>query len=243
MSIDAVPAYRERPARGIAGAVVWTRVIAAGEDAPVLPDGCMDLLWLGERLVVAGADSRAYVPSAAVAATISGIRFYPGAAPALLGVPAHELLDRRVELADLWPAARVRALRGIVAGASDPMIGLEQAVRRGADAAEPVDPRLRRIVTRLADGASVAATADELGLGPRRLHRMSLAAFGYGPKVLARVLRMQRALALARAGIPFAETAFRAGYADQAHLAREVRGLSGRSLGQLVARTAQDSGA
>ncbi|MGY2063123.1 helix-turn-helix domain-containing protein, partial [Nocardia gipuzkoensis] len=120
---------------------------------------------------------------------------------------------------------------------------LEEAARRGGAPAEPADPRLRRIVTRLAGGVSVAATADELELGPRRLHRMSLAAFGYGPKVLARVLRMQRALALARDGIPFAETASRAGYADQAHLAREVHRLSGRSLGRLMARTDQDSGA
>ncbi|MFI5777552.1 helix-turn-helix domain-containing protein [Nocardia sp. NPDC051570] len=235
MSIDPVPAYRERPARGIEGALVWSRTVAPGAAAPVLPDGCMDLLWTGERLLVAGPDTRAYrTASRETVTTISGLRFFPGTAPALFGVPAHELLDRRVELTDLWPAARVRALAGIVAGAGDPMLGLEAAARRGAAGTEPADPRLRRIVTRLADGASVAATADELGLGARRLHRMSLAAFGYGPKVLARVLRLQRALALAYDGIPFAETAFRAGYADQAHLAREVRRLSGRSLGQLI---------
>jgi AraC-like DNA-binding protein len=66
------------------------------------------------------------------------------------------------------------------------------------------------------------------------LHRRSLTAFGYGPKTLARILRLQRALALARKGVPFAETAARAGYADQAHLARDVRELAGMPLGQLV---------
>ncbi|WP_280391687.1 helix-turn-helix domain-containing protein [Nocardia wallacei] len=70
-----------------------------------------------------------------------------------------------------------------------------------------------------------------------------MSAFGFGPKMLARVLRLQRALRLARAGVPFAETAFRAGYADQAHLAREVRELAGKPLGQLVSRAGQDSGA
>ncbi|MCM6776326.1 helix-turn-helix domain-containing protein [Nocardia sp. CDC159] len=233
--MDAVPGYRERPARGLPGAVVWTRAIAAGDDAPVLPDGCMDLLWRGERLFVAGPDTRGHLTAAAAGSVISGIRFFPGTAPALLGVPAHELLNTRTELTELWSVTRVRPLAGIVAGAADPMRGLEEAARRVAADTDPVDARLRRIVRRLSEGASVAETADEVGLGARRLHRMSLAAFGYGPKMLARVLRMQRALALARDGIPFAETAVRAGYADQAHLAREVRSLAGRPLGRLIA--------
>ncbi len=85
-------------------------------------------------------------------------------------------------------------------------------------------------------GRPVAATADELGLSARQLHRRALTAFGYGPKTLARVLRLQRALALARAGTSLAETAVRSGYADQAHLARDVRELAGVPPGELLAR-------
>jgi AraC-like DNA-binding protein len=73
----------------------------------------------------------------------------------------------------------------------------------------------------------VAAIADTLDLSARQLHRRSLDAFGYGPKTLARVLRMHRALDLARTGVPLAETAFRSGYADQSHLAREVKAFAG----------------
>ncbi|PWU53110.1 AraC family transcriptional regulator, partial [Micromonospora globispora] len=57
--------------------------------------------------------------------------------------------------------------------------------------------------------------AAEVGLGQRALHRRSLSLFGYGPKTLA------------RAGTPLAEVAARAGYADQAHLTRDVRELAG----------------
>ncbi|MBB5911987.1 AraC-like DNA-binding protein [Nocardia transvalensis] len=243
MEIDPPSAYRERPSEVVAGAVVWSRSMPARDAAPVLPDGCMDVLWTGERLVVAGPDTRGYVPGAGIGTRISGIRFYPGTAPALLGVPAHELIDSRVPLTELWSAARVRELTGMVASADDPLSGLEELARRRAAEVAPADPVLPHIVRRLETGAAVAAVADELGLGSRRLHRMSLSAFGYGPKMLARVLRMQRAVALARGGIPFAETAFRAGYADQAHLAREVRELAGKPLGQLVSRDAQPSGA
>ena len=57
-----------------------------------------------------------------------------------------------------------------------------------------------------------------------------LVAFGYGSKVLARVLRLEKAPALARGGLSFATAAAEAGYADQAHLAGEVRVLAGVPL-------------
>uniref|UniRef100_UPI002458F2DB helix-turn-helix domain-containing protein n=1 Tax=Nocardia wallacei TaxID=480035 RepID=UPI002458F2DB len=113
----------------------------------------------------------------------------------------------------------------------------------GAPAGSAAAAYLAYFSVGVAGGSRGGRPPDELGLGARRLHRMSLSAFGYGPKMLARVLRLQRALRLARAGVPFAETAFRAGYADQAHLAREVRELAGKPLGQLVSRAGQDSGA
>jgi AraC-like DNA-binding protein len=192
----------------------------------------MDLLWNDGRLFVAGPDTRAYVTEGHSA--WAGVRFYPGTAPALLGVPAHELRDRRVELADIRPAAEVRRLTASVRAAADPATGLEEVAHRWAASTEPPDPLLRRLVAALGSGRPVAATADELGLGARQLHRRSLHAFGYGPKTLARVLRLQRALALARAEVSFADTAARAGFADQAHLARDVREFTGVPLGVLL---------
>ncbi|MFD5400209.1 helix-turn-helix domain-containing protein [Streptomyces griseorubiginosus] len=218
--------YTERASR-LAGAVLWT-----GDGAGrVLPDGCMDLLWNGGRLLVAGPDTRAYV-TAGAPGTWVGLRFHPGSAPAFLGVPAHELRDLRVELADLWPASEVRRLRSRMAGAADPAAALEDIA---LERAVPADPVLRALVASLDAGRPVGVTADELGFGARQLHRRSLVAFGYGPKTLARILRLQRALALARAGVPHAETAARCGFADQAHLARDVRELTGVPLTRLLA--------
>ncbi|MFF9602037.1 helix-turn-helix domain-containing protein [Streptomyces sp. NPDC014684] len=224
--------YEERPSR-LAGAVVWR--LTPGDEAarPVLPDGCMDLLFSEGRLLVAGPDTRAHVPEGPPRAW-AGLRFFPGTAPALLGVPATELRDTRVELTDLWPAARVRRLRDRVMAAPDAAAALEDiALVRAAECGRP-DPLLRRLVESLDADRPVAATAAELGLGERALHRRCLTAFGYGPKTLARILRLQRALALARSGVPYAETAARAGYADQPHLARDVRDLAGRTLGELL---------
>ncbi|MFI6644991.1 helix-turn-helix domain-containing protein [Streptomyces sp. NPDC050504] len=206
---------------------MWTKAGAGG--TPVLPDGCMDVIWAEGRLFVAGPDTRAHAAPRS-AERFVGIRFAPGTAPALLGVPAHELRDLRVDLDELWPAAQAHALAGRVGTAADPVAALEALMlRRAADAPRP-DPVLRAVAAALAGGGAVGEVADAVGLGARQLHRRSLVAFGYGPKTLARILRLQRALELVRAGVPYAGAAVAAGCTDQPHLAREMRALTGLTL-------------
>lgn len=221
--------YEERASR-IDGSVLWTVDRQAGAARPVLPDGCMDLLWTGGRLRVAGPDTHAFQVPAEYHGRSTGIRFAPGTAPTFFGVPAYELRDRRVALDDLWPAARVRRLTERIDAAADPAAALEDLALRRAAEAGPPDPLTVSVAERLRHGSTVADTARAAGLGARQLHRRSLAAFGYGPKTLARVLRLQRALALVRSGMPYAEAAYAAGCTDQAHLAREMRDLAGTTL-------------
>ncbi|MER7517722.1 helix-turn-helix domain-containing protein [Streptomyces sp. NPDC126499] len=230
--------YEERPSR-LDGAVVWTRLTGTADPAdpgtrPVLPDGCMDLIWADGTLLVAGPDTRAYVPESPAHA-YAGVRFAPGDAPAVLGTEASALRDRRVELADLWGARTARRLADDVTGAADRAAALEALVLRRAAEAPAPDPLLRAVVARLRAGEPVGAAADAVGLGVRQLHRRSLAAFGYGPKTLARILRLRRALDLVTSGVPYAEAAHRAGCADQAHLAREMRALTGTTLSRYTA--------
>ncbi|MEU7628697.1 helix-turn-helix transcriptional regulator [Nocardia sp. NPDC049220] len=233
--VDAASGYRERPSR-FGGAVLWTRTVDGSDGGfPVLPDGCMDLIWMGGRLVVAGPDTRAHHPPAANGARYVGVRFYPGTAPALLGLPADEMRDQRVDLAQLWSASVVRRFVEQLEDAVDRAAALDEVVMWRAAEAEPVDPLVRRVVVALDNGWSVASIAAASGVGERTLRRRCSAAFGYGPKTLARVLRLQRALAAARGGMPLAETAALAGFADQPHLSREVRTLTGMSLGELLA--------
>ncbi|MFF3560644.1 helix-turn-helix domain-containing protein [Streptomyces sp. NPDC002574] len=225
--------YRERGS-AVPGAVLWTRT-ADAEAARVLPDGCIDLIW-GEDtgLFAAGPDTRAHLSASPPGTRYAGLRFAPGVGPAVLGAPAHELRDRRVPLDALWPGAEARRLTERVAAAADPGAALE-AVVLGRPSRDPV-PYAPETAAGLAAGARVLDVAAALGVSERQLHRRCLDAFGYGPKTLARILRLQRALRLARHGLPFAELAGRAGYADQAHLARDVRALTGVPLGRLLAR-------
>ena len=65
--------------------------------------------------------------------------------------------------------------------------------------------------------------------------RRFLAAVGYGPKMLERVLRLRRFLAGGLGGSDgLARAAVEAGYADQAHLSRECRALTGLTPGELL---------
>jgi AraC-like DNA-binding protein len=231
--------YRERALPGV-GAVLWTRV--AGGPSRVVPDGCLDVLWVDGRLLVAGPDTAAYVSAAPPGTVFVGVRFAPGWGPAVLGVPAAPLSDTRVPLEDVWSPVRARRLAGLAAGAGERPGDLAAGVLRLA--ADPAGPgRLTRgVAAGLRAGRPVARVAAEVGLSPRHLRRRCLDAFGYGPKTLARVLRFDRALALARAGTPLAEVAATAGYADQPHLAREVRALSGVPLRTLLPVRPEGSG-
>ncbi len=219
--------YRERALPG--GAVLWS------SDAPpapvggrVLPDGCLDVLHLDGRWVVAGPDTAARWHTTPAGAAYAGLRLPGGRGPALLGVPAHLLRDRTVALADVL-GDRPAALDG-----DHPAEALARwwGARLPDLRVDPLGPRLLALAVR---GCPVAAAATATGWSQRQLRRRSLDLFGYGPRHLARVLRLGRALTAARAGLPLAQVAARTGYADQQHLAREVRALTGTTPTRLLA--------
>jgi transcriptional regulator GlxA family with amidase domain len=169
------------------------------------------------------------------------MRFHPGAGSPLLGLPAHELVDLHVPLAqvDTAPAA---ALARRLAAAEDADAAL-RALAAGLDG-EP-DP-LVRAAARLLDGpgATVDGVARTVALSERQLQRRFREHVGYGPKTLQRILRLRRFLALAEAAPEpdLARVALEAGYSDQPHLTRECRELAGLTpAGLLAARAAVDA--
>jgi AraC-like DNA-binding protein len=245
--------YVERPAEADLAAELactWTVTLdAAG--LSLLPDGCLDLLWIDPgRLVICGPETAAWRTSLPAGTTAVGVRFRPGVAPAVLGMPVSPLRELRVGMQDVWGAGASH-LSERLGEAPDPgaRVGiLQAAVRARLADGPPVDRVARAVARRLVappPGArgGVAGLAADLGYSERQLHRRSVAAFGYGPAVLARILRLQRFLALARSGagpVGVAALAAAAGYADGPHLARECRALAGATPSELVARETSD---
>jgi AraC-like DNA-binding protein len=236
--------YRERAPVGALDrhvACVWVQRIGPGT-APmvhrIVPDACVDIIWLGGGLHVAGPDTGPVLAPLAPGSLLVGIRFRPGLAPTMLGLPAAELTDERVDLDLLWGRTSQRLAERLseTADAADATRVLERELVGRLPAAAPADPLAEGVVAELRAGPPapvVAKLAANLGVSERQLHRRCVGAFGYGPKTLDRVLRFQRFLAMARPAAPrsdeagLAWLAAEAGYADQAHLTRECRSLGG----------------
>jgi AraC-like DNA-binding protein len=213
-------------------ACAWTK---SGAARPVLPDGCADVVWTGEALVVAGPATRASRPHVEPEATKLGVRFRMGAAGPALGLPADELLDEVVPLSEIW--------RGPLEAPRD-LDSLVRTVARRLPPRDALDPLARAAA--VATARSEPGTAQlgrALGLGERQLLRRFTRAVGYGPRTLARVVRFQRFLALAETEpADLGRLAADAGYADQSHLTREARRLAGRTPLELIAAGAGAAG-
>ena len=214
----------------------WSHEVAPDHVGPmvVVPDGCIDIVWLGGRLHVAGPDVEAALPKPPAGATIMGMRFQPGAAALWLRAPIADLVGRQVPLDAFWGAVadRLAGRIGSAATAAERLVAFEAGLVAGASGRPAPDGDIGFLFDRLTQGgASLDTLGESLDLSPRTLRRRSIDAFGYGPKTLERILRFQRFLALGRAGAAtgLAALADAAGYADQAHLSREVRRLAGLS--------------
>lgn len=222
---------------------VWTHDLPPTASAlRVLPDAAIDVVVGGGRVRVAGPDTGPVVEHFPAGGSVVGFQVRPGAAAALLGVPASALRDERVDLEDLWGRAGRALVAAVDPGASpaDVAAAVEARLAERVPDAPDGDPLAEPLLVRVAGGLSLADLADELGLGQRQLRRRAGAAFGYGPKVLARVLRFSAAVDRLRdePSLPLAELAVEAGYADQAHLTHETRALSGLSPARLRAALA-----
>lgn len=196
------------------------------EEVRVLPDGCMDLMRMDGRIIVAGPDTTASV-SPRGGEPFVGLRFHPGVLPRLLGVPASELRDQRVALSDLRgglpPCASLTRLATALAS-HDPSV----------ETAPWSLSLLSTVTSRLAAGSAVSDVAREIGWSNRTIQRQCTSVYGYGPATLRRILRFRRAAKMLDVGLPIVEVAVRAGYSDQPHLHREVRDFAGVSLRQLA---------
>jgi AraC-like DNA-binding protein len=219
----------------------WILTAAAG-DRPrrILPDGCIDVIVNVEpdsdrfgQAVAVGTMTRAILFHPRSRVCSAAVRFRPGGAAPFLRLPADELTDRIFE-------ARDAGARWIAAGAdevpADPraaVIALEQRLLRRLDAIVAPDRVVAHAVGRLFAAAppQIAELGREIGWSRQHLARRFRAEIGVGPKQLARVARLQRAVDRLQSGaggdLTLAGTAVDLGYFDQAHMARDFREMAG----------------
>jgi len=221
------PAWQGRVRR------LWRYRAAETASGPerILPDGCIDLIWDGQRLFVAGPDRVAADAAIAPGSVLTGLRLAPGVAHGWLGTSMEALTGQRVELRELW-GKRAQAL------ASSLAVDTRSTARLLLDALPDTaaDARMAWLFARLSSGdpPRLRELARQLAMSERALRRHCLAHFGYGPKTLDRILRLQRLLASAHTQRTLTDAALAAGYADASHLVHDARDLTGLAPRELL---------
>jgi len=256
--------YVERPpAAALAGLVssTWVQRVAPGTVPYVhrnVPNGGIEFLCrLGSVPRLVGPLTRARVETLAPGSIVVGLRFHPGAAAPVLGMPASELADLMLDAGTVW-GREVAATGERMAEASSAQRAaalLQQVVvGRLADAPRP-DPVVAEAVRRLmpwqAGDGGVGSLWSSLAMSERSFRRQCHATIGVGPKALQRMLRFQGLLARVQYAVSrgrrpasdgLALLAAEAGYADQAHLAHECLRLTGVTPRVFLRETAEVCG-
>jgi AraC-like DNA-binding protein len=223
---------------------VWAAT-PAGSRQPTLheffPDAGVHLVFRrsasGARAVLLGPATERATVEHAPGAEYLGVRFLAGQAPRLADVPSAALTDAHVDLGRLGAlpiveaaarlarepdvAGRCRALAELACAERRPLVR-DAASRQGARLLEDRRGHLR-----------VEELARALRLGERTVERRFRAAFGMTPKRLARLVRLRHVLGALATGTydTLAGLALDLGYADQAHLVRDYKLLTGHLPG------------
>ncbi|WP_338000425.1 helix-turn-helix domain-containing protein [Chelativorans sp. YIM 93263] len=215
----------------------------------VVPDGCIDLIWRGERLSVVGPDLTAARPVLQRGDTVLGLRFEPGAAASWLGLSIAEIVGKEIELQDVWgqKAHRIAESMEEAGDAQQRLVRLQKHLAGTAPSIDGVSKHGRAIFGFLQKNATrqsdrgIRQLAVALGTSERSLRRQTHEIFGYGPKTLHRILRLQASItSVRRSNAPqLADIAYENGYTDQAHLNREIQSLCGMTAGEFVRQLAR----
>ncbi len=207
---------------------LWTVNAAADDpDYPVLPDGCLDIVFSAKDGVRAiGAMTKRQIHAQQAGQFVVGMRFRPGLAARLLRVAACELTDGAASMEELWGKtgrelhARLQEARSATACQA----ALACSLRFSGWNETPTQKAVAAIVAAEGD-VRLDYIAGQANLSSRQFRRRCLEETGLTPKHLCRVLRFQRALRLLASAdsAGAAGVAADCGYYDQAHLIRDFR--------------------
>lgn len=223
-----------------AAACMWTGSAGWARAIRLFPDGCVDLVWSGEALLVHGPSDTISRGSLHAGQLNTGIRIRAGAGGAVLGTPLLHLRHRTVLLKDVLPSHASILERRLKAARSDQERRsiLEDFAARRAHLLSARNLVCQSVVHYLSCGTRPGLA--DLKVGERETRRLFAEEVGLPPKALQRVLRFRRVLQmlprLAQRQETAAAIAAEAGYADQAHLSRECRRIAGETPRSLARR-------
>ena len=185
---------------------------------------------------ISGAHSQYIVIDALPGSSMIGAHFKPGGAAAVLGLPAHELRNRVVELDGIWNAAASELREQLLAACRpDAKFRILEQWLLGRLHCRAADHQMRqRIVWARdrfvrADALPIGDVVAQLGISHRRFINEFQAEVGMTPKQFCRIRRFQQVIARLQAArtVKWADVACACGYFDQAHFVNDFRAFSG----------------
>ena len=197
--------------------------------------------------VLSGTYSRIFVVDAMQHESMLGVHFKPGGAFPFLGALANELSDAHANLTDLWgrPALELRERLCTVSSHQERFQVLEEILTgrlRYSPKRHAAVPIALHLLGPAGTGASIRDVARVIGMCERRFRPVFAAEVGLPPKLFSRILRFQRACALAdQSAKPcWAQLASTCGYFDQSHLINDFQEFSGLSPTEYLRRSQPD---
>ncbi|HEX2092734.1 MAG TPA: AraC family transcriptional regulator [Longimicrobiaceae bacterium] len=173
------------------------------------------------------------------------VQFRPGAASAFFGFPLSEVTDRVVELEEIWGRSAVDEMVSRLLERPDPnrrLAELERILgeRLLGSGPSPLICGALGLMDRADLAIGMREIASRLGASQTTVIREFRQHVGLTPKLLQRILRFQRAIALeSTRSLTWTQIAHRCGYYDQAHMSREFRIFADRSPGAYSAARAE----
>jgi AraC-like DNA-binding protein len=223
--------------------------MAAPEPDRILPDGCCELIFhCGDhftqqleantraqpRRLLIGPTTHAVVVSPGHSVDVIGIRFRPAGSALLGGAPARELRDSALDAQDAGvriPAELLEVLASLGSDRDRARV-LDRVLLRRLENTS-LDHQMLALQRCIVESGGELRTrwlAQVAGLSMRQLQRRFHTATGLTPKLLSRLVRLQRALVVVQERHnTLASVAASAGYADQAHFTRDFREFAGVS--------------
>jgi AraC-like DNA-binding protein len=141
------------------------------------------------------------------------------------------VLNLPLPFADGYRLLRVSDIESLVKLAQNCPMMAAQAAWEEARAVDPIAPAnwLAQMIALLAAdcGTDISRLAARCGVSTEHAIRACKRWFGLSPAALRRERRLQRAIALLKAGAAPAEVAFDTGFSDQPHLTRLLKRATG----------------
>jgi len=196
---------------------------------PIVPDGCMDIIYNKDKIIYIGAMSEAFVVTMSSSEYIFGIRFKPSILAQVLNIKASDYRDKKIDLKEL--SLELFQILNFKNKNELYMVNKLNGIFENVFLKLNFNPTILQAVEliKLYQGnIEISDLSKELKLSTRQTERLFQQLIGYSPKKFCNIIRFFSFFKeLAKSNIRnYSLKAYDYGYYDQSHLNKEFKKFS-----------------